>query len=253
MPVRSFGPSTVWAGRTDIANSTPVKFGAMQNLTLSYKGTLKKLMGQGQFAEAFGRSEVAVSGKISYGHFQGGVFGSLFFGNAMAAGMLNTVQAEAAVIPAEAPYTVIAAQAASFFSDNGVSYAATAVPLQQVASAPAVGQYAVNVATGTYTFAAADEGKAIVYDYVTKSATAGQSMTISQVAQGIQPVFQIVNERVFNGPNGLEKIVMTLNACYADDLETPTKQGDWGMQDMGFQAGVDITGTLGTINLNQVT
>ena len=144
MPVRSFGPSTLWATREDVAGSTPIKFGAVQSFTLDHKATTKELQGNGVFADAIGRSKVSVTGKISFGWVHGRVFSDLFFGTALSTGQLTTVNAEAAVVPAGPPCTVVVANAATFVSDNGVSYAATAVPLQQVAAAPVAGQYMVN-------------------------------------------------------------------------------------------------------------
>lgn len=253
MAIRTFGPSTVWATREDVAGSTPIKFGALQSFTLDFKATSKELQGQGVFADAVGRSKIAVTGKISYGWIHGSVFSDLFFGTTLSTGQLTTANAEGAVVPAAAPYQVVVANAANFYSDNGVSYAATGVPLQQVAAAPAVGQYSVNVATGTYTFAAADEGAALLLSYLYRVTATGQQMSIVQTLQGIQPVFQIVNERTYQGPNGLEKAVYKLNACVADDLSTPTKQGDFGMSDLGFTAFVDASQTLGQLSFNKVT
>lgn len=59
-------------------------------------------------------------------------------------------------------------------SDQGVVFAATGVALARVASAPTAGQYAVST-TGTYTFAAADAGKAIAIAFGYVPADLGQA------------------------------------------------------------------------------
>lgn len=74
------------------------------------------------------------------------------------------VSAEAATIPAS-PYAVTVAQPyGNWASDGGVTFA-NGTPLIPVPSAPAAGQYAVAAATGIYTFAAADTGKAVLISY----------------------------------------------------------------------------------------
>lgn len=76
------------------------------------------------------------------------------------------VSAEAATIPAAAPYVVTPLQP---YGSWGSSYAVTidGVAATKVAAAPAAGQYSVNT-VGNYTFNAADHGKtlALTYGYV---------------------------------------------------------------------------------------
>lgn len=79
------------------------------------------------------------------------------------AGFGSLIIGEAQTIPATAPYTVIAVNAATFAFDQGVAYA-NGTPLVAVSANPAAGQYAV-APTGIYTFAAADEGKSITLAY----------------------------------------------------------------------------------------
>lgn len=71
---------------------------------------------------------------------------------------------EAAAVPATpGPYTyAVQAPLGPWGSDVGVSYA-TGVALTKVTGTPAVGQY--SVAAGVYTFAAADQGAAVLISY----------------------------------------------------------------------------------------
>jgi hypothetical protein len=253
MAIRNFGPSTLWATREDIAGGTPIKFGSVQSFTIDHKATTKELQGQGVFADAIGRSKISVTGKIAYGAVHAAVFSDLFFGTSLSTGQLTTANAEGAVVPAVAPYTYAVANAATFFSDKGVSYAATGVPMQQVPAAPTVGQYMVNSANGTYTFAAADEGQAILVSYLYSIAGTGQQISIMQTPQGIQPVFEIVNERLYQGQTGIEKCVYRLPCCVADDLSSPTKQGDFSITDLGWAAFAGPNGLVEQISFNRVT
>jgi hypothetical protein len=73
------------------------------------------------------------------------------------------VAAEAASVPAAAPYEVLAqAPYGDWASDAGVAYA-NGTPLTAVAGTPAAGQYAVS--EGSYTFSAADAGAAVALTY----------------------------------------------------------------------------------------
>ncbi len=73
------------------------------------------------------------------------------------------VTGEAWTVPTT-PFQVTAlAQYGPWWSDQGVTYAATGVALVPVASGPTVGQYSVS--TGLYTFSAADAGKGVLISY----------------------------------------------------------------------------------------
>jgi hypothetical protein len=65
-----------------------------------------------------------------------------------------------------APYQVTVSQAAAFSADQGVAYA-SGVALTPVTANPVQGEYAVDGATGTYTFAAGDTLKPLSFAYTT--------------------------------------------------------------------------------------
>lgn len=74
------------------------------------------------------------------------------------------IGAEPASVPATpGPYTVQTIE--TYLSDLGVKYASSNLPLAKVASAPIAGQYSVDNNTGIYTFAAADQGVAVLLSY----------------------------------------------------------------------------------------
>jgi hypothetical protein len=89
---------------------------------------------------------------------------------------LTTVTGEAQTVPAlPAPSIVRVDNYSGYFENVMVTYALTGVPLVEVATSPAQGQYAVEPSTGEYSFNRADAGSpvAISYSYVS----------------GIQPVY----------------------------------------------------------------
>ena len=74
------------------------------------------------------------------------------------------VTSEAAQVPATSPWQAAALQPyGPWACDLGVGYAATGVKLTPVASAPALGQYAVSA--GLYSFSPADAGAALSLSY----------------------------------------------------------------------------------------
>lgn len=81
-----------------------------------------------------------------------------------AGGYGQAIAGEAKSVPVSpGPYTIAAVLANKWYADRGVAYAAGGA-LVPVAGAPAVGQYAV--AKGIYTLNAADQGAALLLNYV---------------------------------------------------------------------------------------
>jgi hypothetical protein len=93
-----------------------------------------------------------MTGKAKLARISGQALGALFFGVSPSAGSTQTQYGEATSVPASSPYTYSATFHSTFAADQGVVYASSALPLKQVASSPATGQY--SVAGGVYTFAA---------------------------------------------------------------------------------------------------
>jgi hypothetical protein len=95
-----------------------------------------------------------------------------------------------AVTPASGTFTV--ATTANFSTDLGVVYQSSGLPLKRVASAPTVGQYAVNVSTGVYTTNATDNTIPMYVSYANTSTTVGKVATLVNQAMGAAPVFSAV-------------------------------------------------------------
>ena len=77
---------------------------------------------------------------------------------------------------------------AAFVADLGCIYLATGMMLKRVASAPAVGQYAVNTTTGVYTFNTADAGLTVLVSYqYTQPSTSAQKQTVLNLPMGYAP------------------------------------------------------------------
>lgn len=236
----SFGSGVLIGTRTDIVNATPINFGLVQEVTIDESATVKELYGQYQYPLAVARGTMKTTGKAKVARISGLAFGSLFYGATPVAGQLATAFAEAASVPAAAPYTVTPANGASFVDDAGVIYATTGLPLTKVAGAPTVGQYGLSA--GVYTFAAADAGKALLVSYTYTIAIGGQRFPVVNQLSGTTPTFQAQFFTTFQG----QAVSLKLNACTSSKLSLQTKLEDFVVPEFDFSCFADATGTVMT-------
>lgn len=223
----SFG-SGVLIAKT--STGVPVPFGALQDVQLEIAGKNEELYGQFQSPLAVARAQVKYSGKAKTGYVSGPLYSQLFFGVTPSTGTVQLAYQEADSIPSVSAYTVTVANSAHFVADFGVSFAATGVQLTPVASGPNTGQY--SVAAGVYTFAAADEGQAVLISYTYSNSTAGSTIVIPNPLQGVQPTFSIILQRSYNGVG--ERFL--LNSCISSKLSVPTSMAKFAITELDFDA-----------------
>jgi hypothetical protein len=243
----AFGSGTIWGVRTDVANSTPVKFGVLQEGSVDISYSTKELFGQNSFPVAVARGTAKVQGKAKAAQLNGRMINDLFFAQTLSAGQKGVANDEAATIPAT-PFQVTVTNAATFTNPNGdygVRDATTGLALQKVSSAPATGQYSVNEATGVYTFAAADTGKAVLISYTYGITGTGNKIVIANQIIGVAPTFRALLNILFAG----KPATFELNACVATKLAMATKLEDFMIPEFDFSAFVDAAGNLGTFSL----
>ncbi len=136
---------------------TPTNIRILQSASLDLKATTKELFGQNIFPVAVGRSQIKVDGKIKFADYQPRLIRD-FVGapnnSLMVAGQTLLANDEAGAIPGSSTYTVTVTNSATWVTDLGVRYATTGIPLTNVASLTAVGQY--TYAAGVYTFYSGD-------------------------------------------------------------------------------------------------
>lgn len=229
-----------------IANPTPVVLGTMQDVSVDASVELKTLYGSQRYPLAVGQGKGKMSIKAKYADINAAVLGSLFFGKTPAAGIKAAVFDFPAAIPGSSPYTVTVAPPSSgtFVADLGVAFAATGQQLRRVASAPATGEYSVSNA-GVYTFAAADQGKAIIVSYEYSASGSGQTFNLTNEVMGYTPSFSLLLQNSYDGKN----LVMKLNRCVSGKLNLPFKSDDFTMSDFEAEAFADAAGSLGYICL----
>jgi len=224
-----FGSGLLWAARQDIANATPVRFGALQDVTIDFDGELKDLFSQYTFPIDVARGKTKITGKAKFARISAIQFNSLFFGSTVSSAQNLIASDEAGTIPGT-PFAVTVTNGATFLLDLGVRDGITGVPLTLVASAPATGQYSVATG-GVYTFAAADTTKAMLFDYAYTAAT-GKKVAVSNQLMGSSPRFKIILNQQYEGT----QTTLILYSCASNKLSFPTKLDDYVIQELDFSA-----------------
>jgi hypothetical protein len=225
--------------------SGPVQFGTLQDISVDFSFSMKQLMGQYQFPVAIARGSGKVSGKAKFANIDGPVLNQIFFGNTPTVGQKLWSYNEAASVPSSSPYTVSVANAAAFDENLGVVYASSGLQLVQVASAPSVGQY--SVASGVYTFNAADAGKAVLTTYSYTQSVAGSKAVIANRQMGIAPTFQIDFYQTNPNIAGAQWSLRLYN-CVSSKLGLASKLEAFNIPEMDFEAFANSSNNLGELN-----
>ncbi len=251
MAIYTFGGGSLWGIPSSPATLTnpanPVQFGTLQDVNLEFSGTVKQLHGQYQFPVAIGRGTQKVTGKAKFGQISGLAFTQLYFGGSLNSGQTLVASNEPQAIPLTTPWQVTVSNASGFVQDLGVINALTGLPLSRVTTAPLSGQYTVN-ATGLYTFASADAGKAVSLSYQ-YTVTSGSSYTISNALLGVTPTFQAVLSTGWNGKTA----TLTLNRCVSSKLSIATKLEDFAIPELDFECFADNAGSIGSMNFSEAS
>lgn len=236
----SFGSGVLIGTRSDIPNATPLNFGLVQEVTIDESAGVKELYGQFQRPIAIARGTIKTTGKAKVARISGLAFANLYYGLTPVAGQVATSFAEAGVVPAASPYNVSVVNAANFVGDEGVTYAATGLPLTKVVSTPSTGQY--SVADGVYSFSAADEGKAVLITYTYTISGTGQKFTVANQLIGTTPTFQALFYTTFQG----QAVTLQLNNCTSSKLSFGTKLEDFVIPEFDFSCFADTSGNVMT-------
>lgn len=233
-----FGTGQLFA--TPVGGGAPLRFGALQDVSVDFNGDIKELFGQYQFALDVARGKTKVEWKATTANIDANAFNQVFFDQVLTAGdQLTQVFNESATIPvAPAAPTVTATNGASFYMDLGVYYAVSGLPLKQVPIStavppvpPASGEYTVS-SSGVYTFAAADEGLGILLNYLYEQAAVGGTLAINNELMGKTPRFQLVLSQVYDA----KQFTLILYSCVAEKLTMPLKQDDYLMSEISGRA-----------------
>jgi len=230
-----------------VGGGAPLKFGALQDVSVDFSGDIKQLHGQYQYALDVARGKAKVEWKASTGNIDVEAFNSIFFNGTVDEGTeLVQVFNESGTIPTT-PFQITVANGADFAFDLGVILASDGSAFKQVASSPAAGEYTVSAA-GVYTFNTADATKAVLITYMYEEASGG-SLTITNNLMGSAPRFQLVLSQVYDG----KTFTLILYSNVADKLSLPLKQDDYLIGELSGQAFANSAGNVARVTTTSVS
>jgi hypothetical protein len=136
--------------------------------------------------------------------------------------------------------TITVNNAGEFIQDLGVRYATSGFPMEAVPSNPTIGEYAVNVSTGVYTFAVADESQPLLISYRYTQA-GGNTLQFYNHTMGFGPIIGFyLQEQYQNNSNGL-----WLPNARCGKIDLATKLDDYAMSNSDFEAFALPSGLVG--------
>jgi hypothetical protein len=232
--------------KTGVATPTPVRFGALQEVSVDISFTTKELYGQYQYPLAIGRGTAKITGKAKFAQFNAQAFNDLFFSGAgVTAGEVVTIVAES-IAPA-ANFAVVAHNA-TFAQDLGVSNASTGEVFQRVTGVPVgLNNYSCNESTGNYGFNSS-MNVAVLISYNYTDAGNGSNLVLVNQLLGASPQFLIVLTESFQ----TNALTLQLNACMSSKLTLASKLEDFWVQEFDFQAFADSANNIGKLSLQNL-
>lgn len=234
---------------TPVGGGAPLRFGALQDVSVDFNGDIKQLFGQYQYALDVARGKAKIEWKAATGNVDAMAFNSVFFNQTVdTGGELLQIFNETGTVPAMSTYTVTVVNAADFYQDLGVYYAASGLPLVQVTAAPAIGEYQVS-ASGVYTFAAADASAPLLFNYLYESAATGGTLEIGNALMGSAPRFQLILSQVYDS----KQFTLILYSNVAEKLSMPLKQDDYLIAEINGQAFADSANRVARLTTTSIT
>jgi hypothetical protein len=224
-----------------LAVPQPYRLGIMQDVSTDFSFEGKSLYGSGTLPVDRGRGKAKLAFTAKTADINAVGLAALHFGVTPSTGVQLPVVDEAHTIPTPSgPYTVAITPPSSgtFLADLGVRDTA-GNDFKRVASGPTTGQYSMT--GGTYTFAAADAGKAILISFEYSASSGGIIVPMTNQLMGYAPSFSAI---LYNDSKG-SKLVVKLNNCQSDKLSLPFKNEDFSVADFGFEGFDDGTGSAG--------
>jgi hypothetical protein len=242
-----FGSGVLTGTQLNVPTPTPINFGLVQKVSVNTSVSVKELYGQYAFPVAVGSGTRKVQCKATLARFSGQALGRLFYNQVPTAGSTISQFAEVHSVPAASPYTVTVTNAAHFVTDQGVIYAATGLPLLNVATLTAAEQYTFNASTGVYTFYLGDAGASVLISY-TYSSTAATTQNLTIANPLIGPTSTFAATLFATDPTTNVQFSVMLNQCVASKFSFDTNIEDFSKPDFEFQAFANAAGQVMTFN-----
>jgi hypothetical protein len=216
-------------------NPTPVQPNVIQNIKFTLGADIKSLFGQNQWPVDSAIGKRSIKGSFEFAQITNFLMSQVFFGDGTTEGVLQTVTGEQHTIPAT-PYQITVTNFVDPIVDQGVVYTATGLPLTQHAT-PTTGQYSVDLATGVYTFAAADTGMGVSIAYQYSIPSTGTTLTVENHQMGWGPVVALdIWDAYEQGNFGLQGIGFYFPNVRLGKIDATSKIDDYQMYTTDFEA-----------------
>jgi hypothetical protein len=226
------------------SNPTPYPLLVMQEASIDDTSAIKKLFGQNARPFAIARGETTTTLKVKAARVLANVYNAMYYGQTLTTGLLTGYNDSVGSVVPATPFQVIVSPPSTgvYTADLGVINSATGSPLKCVTGTPLTLQYAVNPATGTYTFATADVGNLyyINYQYSVSTATAGYKMTVKNLAMGAAPAFRARLTVIYQGKN----FHIDARSCVCTKITFPFKNTDFAVPELDFELQDDGAGNI---------
>jgi hypothetical protein len=227
-------------------NPTPTRMKVMQEGSIDFKGELKKLFGQQQFALVTARGKVDATSKLKIGALDVNDINQVMFADALVSGgnapFDETHAMATSITPTQGSGLTVT-------SDKGVINGDTGLSMLKVASSPTVGQYTFTPAvTGgsptaaSYGFNASETASKVILSF-DATVTTGKTLTINNQAMGWAPVCSLA---LFNKFRGFTEY-WNLNSVTLGNFTRPTKMDDFWITDVDISINADAAGVVGTL------
>jgi len=249
-----FGPGVAWAQVATLLDGStavlpqPTRFDVLQSLALDFTFTTKELFGNNSFPEAIGIGNTKLSGKIVNGRMNSAALWSAAFGypSNPSTGYNLMAISEAGTVPAVSTYVINTTNKATWTKDWGVRYTNTGAYLTPVTGgSEALGKY--SVASGVYTFAAADANAKVLIDYEYTPASGGKTIAVSNFLQGQITLFGLRYQGVFKGLSVGIWVPNSVSSKFA----FATKQQDFIMPEFDFVAYAGPDGSVASLYMTE--
>lgn len=241
------GTATTDAFGNALNTPQPVQFGILQECSVEFSFDTKELFGQFQFPVAIGRGKGKITGKAKNAQLNGLMMNTLLFGQTLATGIYGIVADNVGTAVPTTPYTITPTVPGSgtWTVDLGV-IDPSGVPMQRVVSGPTAGQY--SVASGVYTFAAADVGKVMRISFrYTASSTTAKKLNLTNLLMGQAPLFSIDLYMPFQG----KQMCLTMPANTGSKISLATKLDDFMVPEFDWSGQSDAAGNIGYLSWSE--
>lgn len=162
------------------AIATPRDLLTIQETSFDFKGDIKKLMGEGQYAVDAAVGSTEISMKCKNGQLNPTTFADVYFGKAIANNGESYVKNEVITVAAGAATLAAGALTAQ---DLGIYNSVTGIQYTRVATAPAAAQYVFG-ANGALTFNSTENAQVLLASYIKNDTTTMQSFNTTNELAG---------------------------------------------------------------------